>query len=87
MRCGQRVMETIYDWLTMAVFAGLIVLFLNRSTAREPVDSIWHYIPPSIACACANYFGNKGFPVVAILFLLSIAVYLVLVLKVRLPSR
>lgn len=79
-------METIYDWLTMAVFAGLIVLFLQRSTAREPVDTIWHYMPPSIACAFANYFGNEGNEVLAIAFLAAIAAYVVLVLKVRLPS-
>lgn len=79
-------METAYDWLTMAVFAGLIVLFLQRSTARDPVDTIWHYMPPSIACAFSNYFGNNGAGLVAILLLVAIAAYVVLVLKVRLPT-
>jgi ABC-type Na+ efflux pump permease subunit len=79
-------METIYDWLTMAVFAGLIVLFLHRSTADEPVDTIWHYIPPSIACACSNYLGNKGLGIVAILLLVGVAAYVVYVLKLRLPT-
>jgi len=26
-------MDTIYDWLSLAIFAGLIVLFLQRSTS------------------------------------------------------
>ncbi len=53
-------METIYDWVTVAVFAGLIVLFLQRSsTEGEPQDSIWQYLVASIGCALANYLGNN----------------------------
>lgn len=55
-------METPYDWITVAIFAGLIVVFLQRSVGDdEPVDTIWHYLPPSVGCAVANYFGNEGF--------------------------
>lgn len=54
-------METVYDWVTVAVFAGLIVLFLQRSSGEgEPQDSIWQYLGASIGCAVANYFGNKA---------------------------
>ena len=52
-------METAYDWITMALFAGLILIFLQRSTGDgEPSDSIWHYLPPAAGCAIANYIGN-----------------------------
>ena len=52
-------METIYDWVTVALFAGLIVLFLQRSsTEGEPEDSIWQYLAASVGCAVANYLGN-----------------------------
>lgn len=55
-------METPYDWITIAIFAGLIVIFLQRSVGdSEPQDSILAYLPPSIGCAAANYFGNEGF--------------------------
>lgn len=54
-------METIYDWVTVAIFAGLIVVFLQRSVGdAEPQDSIVSYLPPSVGCAVANYFGNEG---------------------------
>lgn len=54
-------METPYDWLTVAIFAGLIVIFLQRSVGDgEPVDSIWSYLPPSLGCAIANQLGNSG---------------------------
>ena len=54
-------MDTIYDWVTVALFAGLIVLFLQRSSAEgEPQDSIWQYLVASIGCAIANYLGNNA---------------------------
>lgn len=55
-------METPYDWITIAIFAGLIVIFLQRSVGdSEPQDSILSYLPPSIGCAVANYFGNEAY--------------------------
>ncbi|WP_294391697.1 XrtV sorting system accessory protein [uncultured Sphingomonas sp.] len=54
-------METVYDWVTVAIFAGLIVLFLQRSSgAGEPQDSIWQYLAASVGCALANYVGNEA---------------------------
>ena len=54
-------METVYDWVTVAMFAGLIVLFLQRSSAEgEPQDSIWQYLVASVGCAVANYLGNHA---------------------------
>ena len=54
-------MSTIYDWLTVAIFAGLVVLFLQRSSGdREPRDSMWQYLAASIGCAVANYLGNNA---------------------------
>jgi len=80
-------METIYDWVTMALFAGLIVLFLHRSAAEEPVDTIWHYLPPSIACAAANYFGNEGYPLIAVILIVIVGIYVFSVLNLQLPFK
>lgn len=80
-------METIYDWVTMAIFAGLIVLFLHRSAADDPPDTIWHYLPPSVCCAAANYFGNEGNVVIAVALIAIIGVYVVGVLNVQLPGK
>ncbi|MDX2210565.1 MAG: hypothetical protein SFV20_09450 [Sphingopyxis sp.] len=80
-------METIYDWVTVAMFAGLIVLFLHRSAADEPVDTIWHYLPPSICCAAANYFGNEGNVAIAVALMVAVGIYVVSVLNVQLPSK
>ena len=52
-------METPWDWLTVAIFAGLVVLFLQRSSGEhEPNDSIWQYLLAAVGCAVANYLGN-----------------------------
>ena len=64
-------MDTIYDWLSLAIFAGLIVLFLQRSTSEraESDVSLLYYLGAGGGCAVANYFGNKGQDIVAILML------------------
>lgn len=77
-------METIWDWTTVFAFAGLITLFLQRSSEEVVKDKLWQYAPPSIACAVANYFGNEGQPVLAIAVMVAGLVYVVRVLKVRL---
>ncbi len=74
-------METVYDWLTVAIFAGLITLFLQRSSMAEPVDTIYHYGPPAIGCAVANYFGNQGDNIVAIVIIVAILAYIWFVLR------
>ena len=52
-------MQTIYDWVTVALFAGIIVLFLQRSVG--PVrDSMWPYLVASVACAVVNQIGNHA---------------------------
>ena len=56
-------METVYDWVTVAIFAGLVVLFLQRSTSEEQPrehDSLLLYLGAALGCAVANYVGNKG---------------------------
>ncbi len=85
-------METIYDWVTVAIFAGLVVLFLQRSSAEgEPQDTIWQYLIASVGCAVANYLGNQalkheGGPdylnhVLAIVVLAGTLAYIWIVLK------
>lgn len=78
-------METVWDWLTVFAFAGLVTLLLQRSSEEEPRDELWQYAPPAIGCAIANYVGNEGMDVLAAVILLAAVVYIFTVLKVRLP--
>ena len=67
-------METPYDWITVGIFAGLIVLFMQRSTsdASDDVDDpLWMYLAAGAGCAVANYIGNEGQHVLAIIAILA----------------
>lgn len=76
-------METVYDYVTVALFAALAVLLLQRSAMENPPDRLWSYLPPAIGCALANQAGNAGYPVVAIGLILAVVVYAVKFLHVR----
>jgi uncharacterized membrane protein YjjP (DUF1212 family) len=53
-------LETVYDWVSIAIFAGLVVLFMQRSTQRVQRDSLWQYLVAAVGCALANWLGNTG---------------------------
>lgn len=74
-------METVFDWVSLGIFGGLIVLFLERSSKPEPVDHLWQYLVPSVGCAIANYAGNHGSPIVAVAIVVGILAYIHVVLK------
>lgn len=75
-------METVYDWMSMAIFAGLVVLFLHRSTSEgAPRDTVLHYLPPALGCAAANYIGNAGNGALSAALLLGVLVYIAYVLR------
>lgn len=79
-------METVYDWVTVAVFVALAVLFLQRSSEEEPRDEIYHYAPPAIGCAIANYLGNEGYMFAAVALIVGVLAYIYYVLKPFAPS-
>lgn len=76
-------MDTIYDWVTLAIFAGLIVLFLQRSTGeqREKDASLLYYLGAGVGLAVANYFGNQGEDVIAILLLVATIALIIFFLR------
>jgi hypothetical protein len=64
------------------LFAGLVILFLQRSTMPEtPDDRIIHYVPPAVGCAVANWLGNQHQDGFAIVTILAVIVYVLYVLK------
>ena len=73
-------MQTIYDWTTMIVFAGLVVLFLQRSQG-EARDQLWHYLIAALGCAATNYVGNAGYHLVAAAMLAATLVFIFMVLR------
>ena len=47
----------------------------------EPPDTIWHYMPPAIGCALANYLGNEEMDVFAVAVIAVVIGYVFIVLK------
>jgi ABC-type Mn2+/Zn2+ transport system permease subunit len=76
-------MTTIYDWLSLAIFAGLIVLFLQRSTSEgsDTDVSLLYYLGAGVGCAVANYLGNSGQDIIAVLLLVATVAFIFYFLK------
>lgn len=78
-------MESVYDWVTVAIFAGLVVLFVQRSTTEEQEpnqhDSLLLYLVAAIGCAVANYVGNKGLHFVAVPLIVATVGFIVYFLR------
>jgi hypothetical protein len=76
-------MDTIYDWLTLAIFAGLIVLFLQRSTSERASEdvSLLYYLAAGAGCAAANYFGNHHQDLIAIALIVATLAFILVYLK------
>lgn len=73
---------TVFDLLTLAIFAGLIVLFLQRSVDPDaPKDHFWQYLVASVGCAVANYAGNEGYALVAVLLIVGTLIFIHRVLR------
>ncbi len=76
---------TVFDILTLTIFAGLIVLFLQRSvdTAEPPArgDHLWQYLAAACGCAVANYAGNQGYPLVAAVLIVATLAFIWYVLR------
>ena len=82
---GERgLVETPYDWITVAIFAGLVVLFMQRSVSDQPDDpddSIWLYLGAGAGCAVANYLGNEGYHIIAIPVVIATILFILKFLK------
>jgi len=65
----------------MLVFAGLVVLYLQRSMAEQSRDKIIHYVPAALGCALANYVGNAGQAILAWGLIVAVVVYSFVILK------
>lgn len=76
-------METAYDWITIGIFAGLIVLFMQRSTTGEETvhDPLWMYLTAGAGCGLANYLGNNESHLLATIVLVGTVAFIFHFLK------
>ena len=75
-------MTTVFDWLTVAIFAVLAVIYLQRSAGTRPAhDAVWKYLPAAVACVIANQVGNAGRPLPATLLMFGALAYIWFVIR------
>lgn len=74
-------MQTPFDWITVAIFAGLVVIFLQRSVGEGEQDSIVSYLPAAVGCAGCNWLGNEGYTAFAAVGLVALLAYIWFVIK------
>lgn len=84
-------MSTVFDFLTMGIFAGLIVLFLKRSIDDDaaapqgedapPDDHLWQYLVAAGGCAVANYVGNEGYAIPSVALIGATLIFIAYVLR------
>lgn len=73
---------TVFDIMTLALFGGLIVLFLERSVGDAPAhDPLWRYLVAAVGCALTNYVGNEGYRLTAALLFVVTLGYIFYVLR------
>lgn len=54
-------MDTVFDWVTIVIFAGLVTHFLQQSAAQgAPQRPLWQYALAAGGCALGNWLGNEG---------------------------
>ena len=77
-------MQTVYDWITVAIFAGLVVLFVQRSTSDDHSsehDSLLLYLGAALGCAVSKYLGNKGLHLIAVPLIAATIVFILYYLR------
>ncbi|AKH42808.1 hypothetical protein FHS61_000581 [Altererythrobacter atlanticus] len=75
-------MSTVFDWLSVLIFCGLAILYLQRSIAPPSrQDRVIAYLPPALGCAAGNYLGNEGYDWAAYALLAATGAYIIVILK------
>jgi hypothetical protein len=75
-------MISVFDYLTVACFAGLVIAFLQFTDRNT--RTLMHLMISAVALAIANQVGNAGRPLLALGFLVAGAGYAWIVVQGRL---
>ena len=69
-------MKTIFDFVTLALFAGLAILYLQRSASAAPDPvATWKYAIAAIGCAVADYLGDHDQQIASILIFVAVVIF------------
>jgi len=75
-------MKNIYDLISIIAFAGLAILYLQRSASPSPdTVALWKYAVAAVGCALADYFGDHGMVIASIVTFIALALFAFAMLK------
>jgi hypothetical protein len=74
-------MQTIYDWVTVAVFAALAILLVRRAAAGAEMNHLWQYLAAAAGCGVIDWLGNSGYHLAAIACGVFLLLYIWIVLR------
>lgn len=60
-------MQTVFDWVTVAIFIATAGTFFYRTQREWP--PLYRYLGVAIGCAIANQLGNLGYFILALLMI------------------
>ena len=70
-------MHTPYDFIAVAIFAGLLVLFLSRFSGEGAADEpLWPFLGATAGCAGVNWLGNQGYDIPAIIAIAAVLYFI-----------
>jgi predicted branched-subunit amino acid permease len=72
-------METAFDFLTVACFAGLVIVFFQFT--KRDTRTLMQLMISGAAFAIANQLGNAGLPIFALILIVVGAGYAALVVQ------
>jgi hypothetical protein len=72
-------METAFDILTVACFAGLVIAYFQFT--KRDARTLMHLMISAAAFAIANQMGNAGLLIFALILIVAGAGYAALVIK------
>ena len=72
-------METAFDFLTVACFAGLVIVFFQFT--KRDTRTLMQLMISGAAFAIANQLGNAGLPIFALILIVVGAGYATLVVQ------
>lgn len=72
-------MQTAFDFLTVACFLGLVLVYFFRG--EQNLDTLKHLMVSALCFAIANQLGNSGFAVFALALVAAGVGYAALVLR------
>lgn len=75
-------MKTVYDIVSIIIFAAIAILYLHRSAAAQSDPTpLWRYALAAGGCALADYLGNHDQVFASVVVFIAVVAFSLLMLQ------